>query len=196
MLNSKSIGLLNDFTKALGQQLYFWGCDIEHPRGNLLCEFGMDRLESESIKSTSRYRMDFNGDLIELHGLCVGRYSKKLPSFLYTRQFRRCWVYGDSKPPLPGQYNKELITTNSFTSLEGASLQFLEWWLEYELWISRNTDPSYRKECFNTFKKLPKSNAWLHPDIALSWLQQYRDSRSNLKRSREWKREYSVPLVS
>ena len=196
MINSKSIGLFNDFTKALGQQLYFWGCDIEHARGNLLCEFGMDRFESESIKSTSRYRMDYNGDLIELHGLCVGRYSKKQPSFLYTRKFRRCWVYGDSKPPLPGYYNKELVTTNSFALLEEASLQFLEWWLEYELWISKNTDPSYREECFNTFKKLPKSTVWLHLDIALSWLQQYRESRSNLKRSREWKREYSIPLVS
>ena len=138
----------------------------------------MTRLESDNSQSTSRYRMDYNGDLIELHGLSVGRYSKKDPSFLYTRQFRRCWVYGDSKPPFPGNYNKELITTNSFALLEEASLKFLDWWLEYELWIFKNTYPSWREKCFNNFKKLPKSNIWLRPDVALSWLEKYRDSRS------------------
>ena len=93
---NKSIGLLNDFTKALGQQLYFWGCDVTHPSGNLLCEYGLERRKNEDVKGSSCYRIKYQDDIIELHGLCVGRYSQDKVSFLYTRKHRRCWVYEDN----------------------------------------------------------------------------------------------------
>ena len=113
-----SIGLLNDFTNALGQQLYFWGCDVLYPDANLLCEYGLERRKEEGVERTSCYRAPYKNDIIELHGLCVGRYSKVGPSFLYTRKFRRCWVYEDSEPPLPGYYDTQIIDKSSIQKIE------------------------------------------------------------------------------
>ena len=189
MLAPNSIGLLNDFTKALGQQLYFWGRDVIHPSGNLLREYGFERRKEEGVKGTSCYRTHYKGDIIELHGLCVGRYSETQPSFLYTRKYRKCWIYEDSKPPLPGHYNKNLIQKNSISQIELASRQFLEWWLEYESWIATKTSPTYRHECYRSFRKFPRSKTWLKPDDARAWLQQYMDSPSTLKRAKKWKKQ-------
>ena len=187
MLATNSIGLLNDFTKALGQQLYFWGCDVRHPRGNLLCEFGLERRKDEGVKGSSCYSMSYKGDIIELHGLCVGRYSEEKPSFLYTRKYKRCWVYEDSNPPIPGCYNKELVMTKSIERLEQASRGFLQWWLEYEAWIATHTNSNYRQRCYQTFRRKSKSNSWLRPSEGSVWLQQYIDSPSTLVRSKRWK---------
>ena len=192
MLATNSVGLLNDFTKALGQQLYFWGCDARHPRGNLLCEFGLERRKEEGVKGSSCYSMPYKGDLIELHGLCVGRYSKQNPSFLYTRQYKRCWVYEDSNPPVPGSYNKELINTKSIERLEQASRGFLEWWLEYESWITTHTNATYRQRCHKIFRRKSKTNSWLKPPDAQAWLQQYMDSPATLQRSKRWNKKTSL----
>ena len=187
MIASNSIGLLNDFTTGLGQQLYFWGCDVVHPDGNLLCEYGLERRKEESVTGSSCYRTEYKNDIIELHGLCVGRYSEDKPSFLYTRKYRRCWVYEDSNPPLPGFYDKKLIQKKSVDQLEVASRRFLEWWLEYESWIAVRTDPDYRKNCFRSYRKLPKAKIWLKPNDAIQWLQTYLDSPTTLKRAKRWK---------
>ena len=168
MLASNSIGLLNDFTNALSQQLFFWGCDVVHPSGNLLCKYGLDRRKYEGVKGSSCYRTKYNDDIIELHGLCVGRYSKDKPSFLYTRQHRRCWVYEDSEPPLPGRYKKELIKKKCTDQIEIASRRFLEWWLEYEAWVASETNSDYRQKCYRAFRKQSKSKPWLHPDEGTS----------------------------
>ena len=189
MLAPNSIGLLNDFTKALGQQLYFWGCDVIHPSGNLLCAYGMERRKEEGVKGTSCYRTTYKDDIIELHGLCVGRYSKNNASFLYTRKYRRCWIYEDSTPPLPGEYDKKLIKKKPIHQVELASRRFLEWWLEYESWIASRTNPAYRNKCYRYFRKLPTSKPWLQPDDAVSWLQQYMDSPGSLQRAKKWKRK-------
>ena len=189
MLATNSIGLLNDFTKALGQQLYFWGCDARHPRGNLLCEFGLERRKEEGVTGSSCYSMSYNDDIIELHGLCVGRYSKTNPSFLYTRQHKSCWVYEDSRPPVPGCYNRELINTKSIERVEQASRAFLEWWLEYEAWVTTHTDAGYRQHCHQLFRRKSKASSWLKPADAQAWLQQYMDSPETLQRAKRWKQQ-------
>ena len=43
MSAKNAVGLLNDFSKGLGQHLFYWGHDVVHPRGNLLCEFGFEK---------------------------------------------------------------------------------------------------------------------------------------------------------
>ena len=188
MLAPNSIGLLKDFTNALGQQLFFWGCDVTHPGGNLLCKYGLERQKTAKIEGSSCYRTVYKGDIIELHGLCVGRYSKQNPSFLYTRRYRSCWVYDDSKPPLPGQYDKNLIIKKPLAQVEVASRLFLEWWLDYEAWVAANTRSDYRKKCYRSFRKLSSAKTWLRPTDATSWLQTYMDSPATLKRAKKWKR--------
>lgn len=189
MSSQHSIGFIKDISNALGQQLFFWGCDVVHSRGNLLCEFGLHRYKHKGITGSSCYRTTYKNDIIELHGLCVGRYSEQLPSFFYTRKYRRCWVYEASTPPLPGQYEDELINKNEINKIEAASRSFLDWWLKYESWIEKNTAPDYRRKCYQSFRKLPKSKTWLLPQDALSWLRMYMDSPTTVPRAKVWKKQ-------
>ena len=188
MLAPNSVGLLNDFTAALGQQLYFWGRDVLHQDGNLLCEYGLERYKADGVKGSSSYRIQYKDDLIELHRVCVGRYSNSHPSFLYTRKYGRCWIYDDATPPFPGRYDKTRLKKNPFEQLELAGRRFLEWWLEYEAWIATRTSPGYRRQCYRSYRKLPDSRSWLKPADAIMWLQQYMDSPASLKRAKKWKR--------
>ena len=188
MSKQNSIGFLNDLSNALGQQLFFWGCDVVHARGNLLSEFGLERYKHEGVKGSSCYRTRYKNDIIELHGLCVGRYSEHTPSFFYTRQYRRCWVYESSTPPIPGKYSEDFINKTDFNTIEAASRNFLEWWLEYEAWIAQTTAPNYRQKCYQSFRKLPKSRTWLPPHAARSWLQMYMDSPDTVSRAKTWKK--------
>ena len=87
LLTPRSIGLINDFTKALGQHLFFLGCDVEYKKGNLLCEYGFKRTKSSVSNSTSDYSLEFKGDTIFLHGLCIGRFSSDKPSFMLLNTY-------------------------------------------------------------------------------------------------------------
>ena len=176
-------------SNALGQQLFFWGRDVIHPRGNLLCEFGLERFKHKGVTGSSCYRTIFQNDIIELHSLCVGRYSQDTPSFFYTRQYRRCWVYEDEKPPIPGQYEKDLLNKKSFDKIEIASRNFLEWWLLYESWIESTIGIEYRNECYRSYRNLSRSKAWLQPSDALSWLQKYMESPNRVPRAKNWNRK-------
>lgn len=190
--NSAKLGLLRDFTDALGQQMFFWGRDVLHPRGNLLCHFGFDRRKSEGLDGTSCYRMDYDGDLIELHGACVGRYSKEKSGFLFVRNRKGCFLYESDEPPAPGFYAKEYLRSAPIDEMFDASLKFLRWWLEYETFINQATERGYRDRCFRMFRKLPKSKPWLVPDQARKWLRSYADSPENLSRAKSWKAQATL----
>lgn len=182
-------GLVRDFTAALGQQMYFWGRDVIHPTGNLLCHYGFERRASEGLDGTSCYRMEFDGDRIELHGACVGRYSREGEGFLFVRNRRSCFLYRDSEPPAPGLYANELLRSGTAAETFAASQRFLDWWLDYEKWIASVTKPGYRDRCHQLFAKLPKSKPWLTPGQANLWLRAYATDPGKLRRAREWKRE-------
>ena len=186
MLAKNSIGLLNDLSNALGQQLFFWGRDVMYPEGNLLCEFGLERYKPKDITGSSCYRTIYHDDIIELHSLCVGRYSQSKPSLFYTRQYRKLWVYDDEKPPLPGHYNEGLLNKKDLDKIEIASRSFLEWWLEYESWIDSTIGQDYRYKCYRAYRSLSKSKTWLQPRDGLAWLTCYMDSPKTVPRAKNW----------
>ena len=127
MSAQRRVGLLNDYKNAIGQHLFFWGRDVVHPRGNLLREFGLERYTRRGVTGSSCYTMSYQGDIIELHSMCVGRYSQDAPSMLYTRQPHECWIYEDDTPPPPGRYDQSLMTRGSLEKIEAASRSFLAW---------------------------------------------------------------------
>lgn len=172
--------------------MFFWGRDVIHPDGNLLREYGFERRKSEGLDGTSCYRMEYQGDIIELHGVCAGRYSRNQDSFLFTRHPNQCSLYDDSEPPVPGYHAKELRRQEPLDDLLEASRRFLQWWLEYEAWIATRTDRRYRNGCFRAFGKLPKSKSWLPPDRAEAWLRSYFEAPEQLRRSRAWKNDASL----
>jgi len=181
------LGLTRDFTAALGQQMFYWGRDVIHPGGNLLCVHGFDRRDSLGLTGTSCYSKALERGFIELHGACAGWYAdeREDPGFLYIRNRRRCFCYGDNVPPDPGIYANELLRTGPVRELFALSRPFLDWWIDYETWIASATGPDYREACFRTFRKLPKSKSWLPPQEAREWLRAYRDDPASLKRAKQ-----------
>ncbi len=178
---------LRDFTDALGQQMYFWGRDVVHPDGNLLCLHGCERRKSEGLEGTSCYRKALDGGaFVELHGACVGHYpgGEASANFLFIRTRRRCYLHSGTEPPAPGLYPDDLLATGPAAELYTASCRFLDWWLDYEDWIAGVTSPGYREACRRAFAKLPKSSPWLEPEAALAWLRRFRDKGAGVKRAR------------
>ena len=186
---SRLRALIRDFTELLGQQMYLWGRDVIHPRGNLLCENGFDRRKSEGLEGTSCYRKHFeDGCFIELHGACAGFYdpsAEKEENFIYIRNRKRCFVFSDNKPPAPGIYANETLHCGPAVGLYFASLRFLDWWLEYENWIARETAIDWRDKGYAAFSSLPASRPSLSPREAQLWLTQYRNNPAAITRARE-----------
>jgi len=195
MVAKNSIGLLNDLSNALGQQLFFWGRDVMYSEGNLLCKFGLERYKPEGITGSSCYRTTYKDDIIELHSLCVGRYSQNTPSLFYTRQYRKLWVYEDKKPPIPGYYEEDLLNKKALDKIEIASRSFLEWWLEYETWIEMTIGLDYRYKCYRAYRSLSKSKPWLQPREGLSWLKCYMDSPNTVPRAKKWNKRATSTLL-
>jgi len=192
MPTSRLRALLRDFTNLLNQQMYFWGRDVIHPHGNLLCENGFDRRESPGIKGTSCYRKPLDtGGFIELHGACAGYYdptSETKADFLYIRNKKHCFLYTGGEPPAPGTYTADTLPNGPALDLYYTSLQFLDWWLDYEKWIVAETSASWRDQCYAAFAKLPASRLILPPKEAILWLNRYRHDPTRIVRVSEWTR--------
>ncbi len=186
---SRMRALLRDFTALLGQQMYFWGRDVIHPSGNLLCKDGFERRKSEGLKGTSCYRKRLDrGGFIELHGACVGHYvpaDETNSSFLYIRNRERCFLYSGSLPPAPGTYAAESLRTSPLPELYFASLRFLNWWLDYEEWISKQAALHWRDKNYAAFSSLPASRPSLRPAEAIQWLSEYRSNPAKITRIRD-----------
>ncbi len=181
--------LLRDYTHLLGQQMYFWGRDVLHPRGNLLCENGFERRRSTGLQGTSCYRKPLEGGgFVELHGACAGHYDPSqapASNFLYIRERGRCYLYSGGGPPAPGRYGAETLRGGPAEDLYAASLRFLDWWLGYEDWIARETSPDWRKRNYDAFASLPASRPSLPPREAVRWLCNYRKKPAKVTRVRE-----------
>lgn len=187
---SRLRALLRDFTTLLGQQMYFWGRDVIHPKGNLLCEYGFERRKSEGLNGTSCYRKALHGQcFIELHGACAGHYTPfedTAKNFLYIRNKRHCFLHSGDEPPAPGFYAPDTLHSGSALELYFASLRFLDWWLEYEQWIEKETSKAWREAGYRAFASLPASRPSLPPEEASLWLNQYRGNPTRIARAGEW----------
>jgi len=182
--------LLRDYTDALAQQMFYWGRDVVHPEGNLLVAHGFERRKSEGLEGTSCYRKAVDGGSIELHGACAGWYPDREggPAFLYIRSRRRCYLYDGGEPPAPGFYRDALLRSAPVRDRLDLSQRFLDWWLAYEDWIARITEPGYRENCYRHFAKLPKSPLWLPPAEGLAWLRAYLEEPHTVGRARRKRR--------
>lgn len=181
--------VLRDFAALLEQQMFFWGQDVKHPDGNLLCRYGFERRESKGLKGTSCYRKACAGEaFIELHGACAGRFydaRKSQGNFLYIRNQKRCFLYAMDEPPAPGTYESRALHRGPVRTLHEESLHFVDWWLQYEAWIAAETAPSWRRENYRTFASLPASRPSLPPKHAVEWLHEYRDRPMEVTRVRK-----------
>ncbi len=175
---------MRDATAGLRQEMFFLGMDVVHPSGNLLVRGGFERSPSNGLQGTSCYGLPWQGGRIELHGACAGWYPDDgSTGFVYIRPLGRClpWVHG--KPPVPGEWSVGIGRSPSPSALWETGLPFFSWWLSWEQQILRLGGRDYRTSCYRTFKKLPKSKAWLPPEAAIDWLGRFLADPAGLARS-------------
>lgn len=181
-------GLLNDFTRGLGQQMFFWGRDVVAERNLLLCH-GFEKRRSSGLQGTSCYRKRWNGGWIELHGACAGWYpiAEGTTGFLYIRADQHCYVHAERTPVIPGRYDYSRLDSRDVDRLLPAARCFATWLIEYESWIGDHLAPTHRANCFRMLSRLPSARPWLAPSSAKRWFAAFAVGDSSLTRSRLWK---------
>lgn len=181
--------LYRDLAAGLQQQMFFWGKDAEHPKGNLFVRTGFEKRPSGGLTGTSCYRLTWGDGTIELHGSHAGWLGKE-GGMIYIRPFQRCVRWLDIDPPVPGKYSRDHYSTGSNMELHRVSRPFFDWWLAHERKVNEMTPTGYRDSCHRLFKKLPRGRAWLRPEAAIRWVARLRDSPGDLPRAKRFT-EYS-----
>ena len=182
-------GLLNDFTRALGQQMFYWGRDVM-TEGNLLVAAGFEKRRSEGLQGTSCYRLPWRGGFVELHGACAGWYppagdGTQVPGFLFVRADRRCYAHGLAEAVVPGKYDYGMLRSGDLTEVLAGARFFAQWLTGFEAWVLKRCGPRYREECRQMFARLESSRVWLAPKPGMEWLRGFAVGDPRLQRARE-----------
>ena len=106
---SQQRSLLRDLSNGLLQQMYFWGYDARRRDGNLLVKCGMQRIaqeRAEKSEGTSRYRTEWEGGVVELHGFCAGWYPQRSDTrgVVFIRHRGQLDLCDGAEPVTPGAY--------------------------------------------------------------------------------------------
>ncbi len=167
-------GVEATLSRGLEQWLWFLGVDVRHPEGNLLVRNGFRKFKLSNTKGSSRYQLNWNGNLIELHSFCVGVYSKSTDGFIFIRARNRCFLFTDHRPPCPGDYPEDCIIapdTHELTyRFHAVASTFLGWLEEYEQWVDYTYGATYRTACYEAYHL-----KWQPPTTGRDWFNCFRD---------------------
>ncbi|QDV12632.1 hypothetical protein CA51_25180 [Rosistilla oblonga] len=137
----------------LNQQLWCWGQDIKHPKGNLLLEFGFQRTSppDEQKNCASMYRLElpcdqrivlrgfgvFFGD--DRHGgIFVERFGFSPQLTSQSTLDTDAWSCEDLPPMKPPGNEKQAIACRLLM------LSLIEWIVDYERYVRQRRGPAYR----------------------------------------------------
>ncbi len=186
--SSRGRSLLRDVEQALGQQMYFWGCDADHPQGNLLVRSGMERIArmKQLGEGSSQYRCHWQDGVIELHSFCVGWYpsTPEQVGSIYIRRNGRLSACIGGHPMTPGKYEDERFCHKSTDALCSSIRPLISWLSQYEVRVIRIAGQAYRENCWKNYLKLPAARGWLPPEMALRWYKSYLSSPDRTPRSK------------
>ena len=151
--------------------MYFLGKDVIHPSGNQLKAFGFDRSPSSGLKGTSCYTLERNESCIQLYGSCAGLY-KTDSQIVFLRKRCRFYQWLPQHKLVAGQWNQEqLCAKNAFQLFESLT-PLLQWWIEYEKWITGKFGTNYRCQCYSEWQQVKAKTSWLPPQKAQCWVEQ------------------------
>lgn len=194
--SSRSRSLLRDLCDALAQQMIYWGHDVRNPSGNLLVLFGMQRIERTFAhgEGSSRYRMRWQGGVIELHGFCAGWYpdSAAEEGFLFVRNRRRLQSTSGGEPHKPGSYDDLRVGHLAPDELLARIVPFVSWLIAYEEWILDNVAAGYRDWCRREARNLGTARKWLSPEEGTRWLRELASDPQGAGRARPKSRREKV----
>lgn len=189
---SQARSLLRDLADGLAQQMIFWGQDVKHPGGNLLVRAGMTRIARERVgqEGSSRYRQEWQGGVIEIHGFCAGWYPAEGEGVIFIRNRQRLLGVRGGMPTVPGAY--EGLKAPSPDALLAGVRPLVQWWIAYEERVAAVTPPAYREACWQRARRLAKARAWLPPAEVVPWLRRFLDDPQRVDRTR---RRAAVPFA-
>lgn len=196
--SSRSRSFLRDVACGIGQQMFFWGCDVRHPKGNLLVALGMERLARECAhgEGSSRYRMPWKGGLIELHSFCVGWYpsASENKGAIFIRGQERLLSCQSEMPLTPGRYENERFSRDSSDELLITIRPLLAWIVEYEEQIENIAGPEYRPQCWKRYLSKIGARPWLSPAQSMEWYRNFLDTPEKVQRPKEIRRRNRTPV--
>ena len=174
-----------DLAEGLQQQMFFWGQDVIHPRGNQLVKNNFQRLPSKGLKGTSCYRREWQDGHLELYGSCAGWYGPD-GGFAFIRPRKRIAIWIGKTTPTPGLWQPEFIKKRvKKEELYAYSLPFLDWLIDYEKDIANRLGNEYRKENYYRYDQVPKATSWLPPEAALRWFTLFRQTPNEIVRPKK-----------
>ena len=160
---------LNDAARGLSQQMVWWGNDVNHPEGNALVRYGLERTPSLGLKGTSCYSAAWHSGVIDLHGAVVSwRPQGGGVGCIFSRDLHRIDLWQADCAPVPGHDRGE---AGEAAIRWSAAQSLLGWVVAYEKWVLETLGSAWRVGCWRTLKRLPMGKPWLPPDLALNWWQ-------------------------
>lgn len=187
--SSRRRSLLGDLAEGLGQQMYFWGCDVRM-KGNLLIRCGMERVARASGhgEGSSRYRQAWSGGVVELHSYCAGWYPAEGPRrgvvFIRSRERVQCCTAGEALTP--GVYERERMVSPGVDEMLEAVRPLVGWMLAHEEAVARRAGNDFREACWELFRTQTQARPWLRPREAREWLGQFLEAPERLARARKF----------
>jgi len=179
--------------------MVFWGCDACHPRENLLSASGLQRIArtEQGREGSSRYRIEWQGGLVELHSYCVGWYSPETPGIIFIRSLQRFRSCVGPQPLTPGKYERERFFAAGRDQLLHSVTPLVAWITDYERRIAEMEGLHYRRNCWRLSLKKAGARPWLPPDQAVDWFQCFLDCPETTPRARQFSHNSTLhPLAS
>ena len=174
-----------DLAEGLQQQMFFWGQDVIHPRGNQLVQNNFHRLPSKGLTGTSCYRREWQDGHLELYGSCAGWYGPD-GGFAFIRPRKRIVIWTGKTTPTPGLWQPEFIKRGfKKEELYASALPFLDWLIDYEETILNRCGREYRNKNHYCYDQVPKATSWLHPEAALRWFTLFRQRPNEIVRPKK-----------
>jgi hypothetical protein len=159
---------LREATKGMAQQMILWGHDVEHPQGNAILRFGMERSESLGLKGTSCYTMTWENGHVQLHGAIACWFGDRSEAIgcVYRRASQRLKCWHHPRAPIPGEEDgcyasPEIVWRHS--------QPFLRWLIAYETFIASELGIAWCHQSWRAQFSLTKKNPWLPRHEALAW---------------------------
>jgi len=168
--------LLKDCADGFYQQMYFWGKDVIHPKGNQLEAYGFIKSQSKGIKGTSCYTYHSDSKTIELYGSCAGYYTER-SKLVFLRPRNRFYEWLPEHKLVAGRWSQQDLLSHKADEMFTALIPFLQWWLMYEQWILEQHGRKYREQCYHEWSKVNRKLTWLSPELAMQWVREFLEKK-------------------
>jgi len=183
--NKKLRLLLRDCANGFYQQMYFWGKDVIHPKGNQLRAYGFKKSPSKGLKGTSCYTYESDGSTIELYGSCAGFYTDEI-NMVFLRKRCRFYQWLPEHRLVAGRWSQDDIQLDDPDVTLTSLASFFNWWVDYEKWIEQRFGKNYREQCYTEWSKVKGKPAWLPPESARRWVQDLVEKRDSHIRPKQY----------